>query len=261
MGKLFVTVRYDRMQNIEFKALCTSIMNYVKRYNAEEMHLHQTFARFEAQRNLLENLNYKQRKMSQSDDIILLRKRLDDMVNALMLNLKSLKHAQFDFQKEELKIVYEPTRNHFKKYIHQGVFTKDGLMKGLFKELKVSPEFYNAYQHLGLLKFTDAFATILEQITVLNDNRSEDKRKLPAVGITIPSKELITEELRFFLKSIEMTAKSHPEINYDLMVSFINIVLTDNRKQVRNLATRRVTAKAKLVLKSENENADPTQES
>ena len=246
-------MRYDRMKNIEFKVLCQDIMELTELYDGEEMHLTNTFQRFAEQKKLLANLSRKQRKMSQSKEIIILRKRLEDMVSALLLNIKSLKRAQFEFQEEEIKLVYAATRLQFENYIHEGVFSKDGNMNGLLRELKMNQEFYNAYQHLGLIKFTDAFASILQQITELSEIRRVDKRKLPPVGITIPSKETITNELRFFLISIEMTAKTHPEINYDDLIYHINALLTKARGYLRNLASRRVTAKTKAEKKKMSE--------
>jgi len=249
MKKAFTTVRYDRIKNIEFKALCENIMAVTEFYNGDELHLTNTFQRFREQKKLLENLSYKQRRMSQSEKIIFLRKKLDDMVSALMLNIKSLKRADFEFQREDLNLVYNPTRKQFENYIHEGVLAKDGKMDGFFRELEKKEGFYNAYKHLGLLIFTDAFNSILEQINELTENRKEDKKKLPPVGITIPSKETIIEELRFFLISIEMTAKTYPELDYESLILRINMYLTDARGYLRNLASRRKTAKAKAEKK------------
>ena len=171
------------------------------------------------------------------------------MVSGLLLNIKSLKHAQFEFQKTELELVYDVTRKKFKNYIHEGIDAKDGSMNALLRELKENREFYNAYQHLGLIKFTDAFASLLQQIIELNESRKADKKKLPPVGSTIPSKEIITDELRFFLTSIEMTAKTHPEMDYNGLIIRINMYLTQARGYLRNLASRRVTAKTKAEKK------------
>jgi len=256
MKKAFITVRYDRMKNIEFKVLCQDIMSLTDLYDGEEMHLTRTFQRFGEQKQLLANLSSKQRKMSQSKEISILRKRLDDMVSGLLLNIKSLKRAQFEFQKEELKLVYDTTRKQFENYIHEGVFSKDGSMNAIFRELKINQEFYNAYQHLGLLKFTDAFTSLLQQIKDLSESRKADKRKLPPVGITIPSKETITDELRFFLTSIEMTARTYPETDYDGLIHRINMYLTDARGYLRNLASRRITAKAKEEKKKGSDETD-----
>jgi hypothetical protein len=70
-------------------------------------------------------------------------------------------------------------------------------------------------------------------------------RKRPAPGITIPSKEHIIGELRLFLQTVEITAITHPETDYKPLISIINVLLTEARAQLRNLATRRKTTKAK----------------
>ena len=129
-------------------------------------------------------------------------------------------------------------------------------MNTLIRQLEFKTEFYNAYQHLGLLKFTDVFMSLQQQIKDLGDSRSADKRKLPAVGITIPSKETLTDELRFFLKSIEMTAKEHPEIDYSILIANIDYLLVNSRRYVRNLATRRKNAKSKAEEKKNEEFED-----
>ena len=253
MKRAFITVRYDRMKNLEFKVLCGDIILLIESYNAEEMHLTNTFRRFTDQKELLENLSSKQRKMKQSDNIISLRKRLDEMVSALLLNIKSLKRAKFENQEYEIVFVYDYTRKLFENYIHESVWNKDVSMNTLIRQLEFKTEFYNAYQHLGLLKFTDVFMSLQQQIKDLGASRSADKRKLPAVGITIPSKETLTDDLRFFLKSIEMTAKEHPEIDYSILIANIDYLLVNSRRYVRNLATRRKNAKTKAEEKKAEE--------
>jgi len=248
MKRAFITVRYDRMKNSEFQMLCADIILLITSYNAEEMHLTNTFRRFTDQKDLLKNLDTKKRKMNQSDNIISLRKRLDEMVSAMLLNIKSLKRAKFEDQEYEIEFLYNYTRKLFENYIHENVINKDLSMNALIRQLDFKTEFYNAYQHLGLLKFTDVFMSLQQQIKVLGESRSADKRKLPAVGITIPSKEILADELRFFLKSIEMTAKEHPEIDYSILIANIDFLLVNSRRYVRNLATRRKNAKIKEEL-------------
>ena len=81
--------------------------------------------------------------------------------------------------------------------------------------------------------------------------RLNEKGKLPEPGITIPSKEEVISELRFLLQSIDVTAATHPENDYSILIENINYELTKARAQLRNLASRRKTAKAKAEKKND----------
>ncbi len=254
MKSPFIIVRYDRLKNKDLQQLCISIMNNSPSYINESMHLTAAFNRFEEQRSLLNNLDPKQRKAEQSDKMTMLRKSLDDMVSGLLLNIKALERAKFDDQKDELAIICAPARKLFKNYIHVGILEKLPNMNALLKEVAKKGPVHDAYLHLGLMRYVDAFINIQFQIDKTRKNINEEKDKKPKAGITIPTKEKIIGELRFLLKTIEVISISNPEIDYNQLIKLINGLLTQPRAQLRNLASRRKTAKSKSEKKKASDN-------
>ncbi|MEI8086429.1 MAG: hypothetical protein WCG93_09465 [Paludibacter sp.] len=253
MGDRLIKVRFDRMKNISIQSLCSAILRYIKTLDGDALQLTKAFHRFEEYSPLLKNLNPKQRKLLHSDDIAKQRKKLDDLVTSLLLHIKALERADFDDQREEIKMIFDFTRSYFKNYIHMGLKSKKGLMDSFFYELNLNETKYNAYQHLGLMRYVDAFVSIGQQIKETNEHLKGDKSKQPEVGITIPSKEKIIEELRFLLQTIDVTSRSNPEIDYNPMIRILNVMLIESRTQLRNTTTRRKVAKAKAEKKKESD--------
>jgi len=255
MGEKLIKVRFDRMKNVNIQSLCSEILNYIKTLDGDALQLSKAFHRFEEYRPLLSNLNPKQRKLLHSEAIAQLRKKLDDLVSALLLNIKALERADFDDQKDDIITVVEFTRLHFKNYIHIGIRSKFGLMNSFLYELNLKGDMYNAYQHLGIMRYVDAFVAVGQEIKQTNENLKADKKKQPEVGITIPSKEKIIEELRFFLQTVDVMSRTNPEVDYNPMIRLLNVILIESRTQLRNTTTRRKVAKAKAEKKKGSDEA------
>jgi len=114
---------------------------------------------------------------------------------------------------------------------------------------------YNAYQRLGIMRYVEAFVAVGQQIKETNENLKADKKKQPEVGITIPSKEKIIEELRFLLQTIDVVSRSNPEVDYNPMIRLLNVILIESRTQLRNTTTRRIVATAKAEKKKGSDEA------
>ncbi|HEY6913919.1 MAG TPA: hypothetical protein VI413_04515 [Paludibacter sp.] len=256
MRNTFIKVRYDRMQNAELKTLYQDIMCYLLECDADMPDLSMAFTRFCNQKEMLQNLNAKQRKLPQTEQIVELRKETDNLVSAMLLNMKALKRAAFDDQVEEIKISYDWTNNLLKNFVHEGRFTKNSKLKILLNEINKKEEIYAAFEKLGLLRYSQKMAEIRQQIADCTEKNNVEIRQRPATGITIPSKEHIIGELRLLLQTIEITAITHPETDYKPLINYINLLLTEARTQLRNLATRRKTAKAKAEQKQQADEAE-----
>jgi hypothetical protein len=164
MRNTFIKVRYDRMQNVELKTLYVEIMQYSKSLVSDLPELGMALTRFCSQEEVLQNLNIKQRKLPQTQQIGKLRKQIDNLVSALLLNMKALKRAEFDDQVEELKISYDWTNSIFKNFIHEGQFTRNSKLKILLDEINKREEIYAAFDKLGLLRYTQRIETTRQQI-------------------------------------------------------------------------------------------------
>lgn len=246
MKNIFITVRYDRLKNFYLKELCLNIIEHISTLDSDKMFLTDTFRRLNEQKVLLENLNEKILKVPQSAEITSLYNRLNGLISGLLMQIKSLKHAQFEEQKADLLLVEEFTRKQLENYIHVSRKTKKKKMRKLFAQLEKEIEFKDAYQRLGLMKFMDECQRTQFEADHLSDEREAESQRNPKAGVTLLSKEKIIDELRFFLKSIDMISKIHPEIDYSNLVDNINSLLIESRAYIRNLKTRREKAKEKL---------------
>jgi len=252
MSKTFIKVRFDRMHNGEFLALCKSLMQSIEKYDLNALGLEDTFRNFKGRVNpLLPQLKVKQRKMPQSDPITDLRKRLNDLVTALLLYVKSLKRAAFREQADSINQCSGYIRSNFKDFVHQGVFTQSGLLYNLKNELDRNEEMTKACEELGIMRFIQEINVTREKIKELENDRTKTKLSQPEAGATLIAKDQLISELKYLLLSIERQILTHPETDHTFIVNLINSYLIEARAQLRNLASRRKTAKAKAEKKKE----------
>jgi len=252
MKRAFITVRFDRMKNHDFAILCKDIIQSMEQFDTEQLQLNISLERFKKMTPLIKNLAPKHRKLSQTKDMDALRKRQEELVTAMLLHLKAMERANFEDQQQDLLHCKYLLRKLFRKFVHQGMAMRYDEISDMQKCLTTVENFRNAVTSLGLLRYLNTIAELKKQLEAKRLERSNEAGKLPEAGITIPSKEEIISELRFLLQSIDVTAATHPENNYSVLIELINIHLTKARAQLRNLASRRNTAKAKADKKQKD---------
>jgi len=245
MKSPFIIVRFDRMKNADLSALCSYIISTFDLVDGKTLLLEPAFNRFRKQEPLLNNLNPKYRKLPHTKRITELRKRMDNLIGGLLLNVKALKRADLPGQHTEIIATEKYLRKLFKNYIHLRIITKDSLVNTLRHEIAKKEDLYAYFGKLGLMLYADTIEELNYEIDNQKNERYDYKRQLPEPGITIPSKEEIISELRLLLQSITITVITHPENDYEFLINYINALLTEARAQLRNLASRRKTAKEK----------------
>jgi len=252
MKRAFITVRFDRMQNMDLRILCKNIISCLEKSNTEQLQLNASHERFKKIVPLLDNLTPKRRKLPHTNTIMSLRKRQEELVTALLLHVKAIERAAFEDQMHDLLYCKNLLRKLFKKFVHQGIATRNTSIIDLETVLKTEADFRNAVISLGLLRYIDTISELKKQIESQTTERNIEKGKQPQTGVTIPSKEEVISELRFLLQSIDVTAATHNENDYTLLIREINEYLTEDRAQLRNLTSRRKTAKEKAKKKKED---------
>ena len=247
MRKLFIKVRYDRMYNEDFQILAKNIKACIGRFNLQELYLEETMIEFNIRTEpLIKDLTRKQRKMPQSDSIVELRKKVDELVTALLLYVKSLKRAAFEEQVESIEFANEYIRKRFKNFIHSSRVEKKTVLYYLFEEQQKNPTLYAAFEQTGILRFTQELKQVNDRILFLEQQRTALKLKGKLPGSTLIAKEQLIDELKFLFLNMERLVVMHPERDYKMLISQLNTLLIKERAQLRNLATRRKTAKNKL---------------
>ncbi len=257
MSKPFIKVRFDRMHNDEFGILCMNILKTIEKSEFSTLGLEDTFSNFKGRiEPLLKLLEAKERKMPQSDSIIELRKRLNELVTALLLYVKSLERAAFSEQAESIKHCSVFIRFNFKKFVHEGVFTQNGLLDNLNKILNQNEEMKKSCEQLGIMRFVEEISVTRKKIKELENDRTKTKLSQPKAGAALTAKEQLISELKYMFIYIERQMLTKPQTNYSALAGLINTYLIEARAQLRNLATRRKTAKAKAEKKKKSDNTE-----
>ena len=251
MKRAFITVRFDRMKNHDLAILCKDIIRALKDVDIKQLQLNVSLERFELTKPLLKNLQPKYRKLPQTKDMEALRKRQEELVTAMLLHLKAIERANFEDQQHDLTHCKYLLRKLFRKFVHQGMSDRICEIRDMETCLNTMDDFRIAVGALGLIRYLNTVSEVSNHYNTKFMERSNARAKEPEAGITTPSKEEVISELRFLLQSIDVTAATHPENDYSKLIERINYNLTKARAQLRNLASRRKTAKAKAEKKND----------
>jgi hypothetical protein len=233
------------MQNINLSTLYNDILSRVEKYDLEILKLQEAFNQFKSGAGMTRNLTPKYRKFYETPQIAERWKQTDALVSALLLHLKSLERAAFPELKTETTTVCSYFRQHFKGYVHASYYSKQLNLMTFINKVKVNQTVGDAFTTLSLTLYYTHLSRIYQEIVTLQGDRQKTKSKEPRGKDTLPAKEKLIEELRTFLKIIEFRAITEPELDYSQLISMINQLLTVERAQERNLATRRKNAKNK----------------
>ena len=255
MKKLFITLAMDRMQNLDLLSLYGFLYSITNKYDAKALQLNTAFERLQQQKNIAEGMTPKERKIIQNDELVNLRTKIDNLVCALIWNLKALKKAEFEHQTDDLRKVYPIITKVFKNYTHEPVHNKELRVNAFQNELNKKDVVYDICLRLGLMQYIDSIEDKKQQIITKNAELKKIKEARPT-GLAQKSKEKTISEMRFFLQLIESAVITHPDIDYEILVAAINKYLTKCRTQLRNTSTRRAVAKAKTEKKKASEDAE-----
>ena len=255
MKRVFITVRFDRMKNHDLAILCKDIIRALKDVDTKQLQLNVSLERFEQTKPLLKNLEPKYRKLPQTKDMDALRKRQEELVTAMLLHLKAIERANFEDQQNDLTHCKYLLRKFFGRFVHQGMSDRICEIRDMETCLNTMDDFRIAVSALGLLRYLSTLSEVSNHYNTKFMERSNARAKEPEAGITTPSKEEVISELRFLLQSIDVTAATHPENDYSQLIERINYDLTKARAQLRNLASRRTTAKAKAQKKQKDKDS------
>ncbi len=260
MKNTFIKLRFDRMQNIQLKSLCQDLVEHMKNNDLVALQLDKTYQRFAEHMPALTHLSRKYRKLPQTEDIEMLRKKLDCLISALLLHNKALKRADFDDQQKAILLVHHPLHKNFKNAVHEGLLMKRGRINDLLNWIKMDPEFKTAFEELGFMRYVDAFKTVNERIDKLKQDRNTQKSKAPK-GIGVRTKEDAINELQILLKSIEIIVITNPELDYGKLIFSMNKIMIGYRAFLRNTTTRRKIRQQKAEKKAKDAQSSAEQES
>jgi len=252
MKSVFIKLPFDRLKNNDLSNLYSLLFRYLSNYDSAALHLDVALKRMKEQKSLLKKIEPKSRKLHQKDNLDTLRKQRDELITALMLHIKALKRANFIEMQDSVRLIYKPVRKIFQNAIHASIQTRDNDVSELLMMLE-NGEMYNAFETLGLQRYKVAFEENTFSINKITSIHSKLKKET-TVGASIEGKELIINEIQILLRTIDLNVITFPEIDYKILIGMFNKTLTDNRAQLRNRVTRKITAMEKASKKNEDPN-------
>lgn len=242
MKSFFITIRFDRMKNVDLMILYHNIIEYSKLYTTNERILNalKRLETFEKQSNILDR---KIRRKPHTEALTQYRARMDELTMAVYYQLKARKHAALVGDIKALMWLESELKKQLKGYQRKMLNEKD-LVWYWFTHYN-SQERLEAYKQLGMMPYLDEIHTIYSALNELDEQQQEHNRKQPAPYSTLKQKAKIISEIRFYLLSIDMQMHTNPIEVEEKLVKMLNSLLTSARAQLRNVETRRKRKKEK----------------
>lgn len=251
MKSLFITLRMDRMKNMDIVTLFHKLTTYSKSFTTNP-DLLKAITKLEMNKKQTEVLFPKKRKQEHTAEITKLRASNDKLITGMQYQLKALRNAAFEEDSKALwyldKLLTKKTKDYKRKTIHE-----KGVVHYTLNQLYRSDNYKNEFDTLGLSRYMDKLIQTDLRIDELLDKQKETRSKLPAPNTTIPTKEKLIAEIRFFLRTVEMLAIINPDSVETKLLNFINISLKEARTQLRNTATRRIKRNEKKAEDSQDQ--------
>lgn len=247
MKSNFIIIRFDRLKYQDLIILYKEVQDILKLYDAASLQLSVPFARFHERAALLNMLDPKDRTKYAREEYNENFKRLDALVSALLLHLKALKRADFPDMRSEVEMVDKLLRKRWGQFVHVGSENKKAALDHVLWYYKpnISERWIGYVKKLGMERYVEEIQAARKKIDALENAEKKLKRGQAKSAQSIKAKADVIAELRLLLQNIDLTALNNSEMDYSLLITYLNTCLKNNRAQLRNLQTRRTRKKEK----------------
>ncbi len=253
MNNCFITLRFDRMKNLNLKALYESLLHSTQYLKNDSTEIKNAINRLQSYQHLTKVLDIKPRKKLYTAEITKLRTHNDKLIAAIQFQYKALAHAKFDEDTSPMLVLKKYFKDLLKNYNKNSIFQKEIVQYNINSYKKSDADFNMALTGLGFMRYVAKLNENNEKIKQLEEKQKQSRKDLPAPNTTQPSKEKLFSEMRFYMRTIEIYFQTHPEIEENAFVNYTNIILKEARTQLRNTTTRRLRRKEKADKKLASE--------
>ena len=247
MKSNFIIIRYDRLKYQDLIILYKEVLSILEQFDAASLQLSVPFARFHEKAALLNMLDPKDRTKYAREEYNENFKRLDALVSALLLHLKALKRADFPEMRSEVEMVDKLLRKRWGQFVHVGAENKKAALDRIlwYYDPSISERWIGYVKKLGVERYVEEIQSTRKRIDALENAEQKLKRGQANSVQAIKAKADVIAELRLLLQNIDLAALNQSEMDYSLLIAYLNMCLKTHRAQLRNLQTRRTRKKEK----------------
>jgi len=233
------------MKNMDIVTLYHRLITYTKQYT-NNTDLLKAVAKLESHQNKSEVLQPKKRKQPLTAEITKLRAANDKLIMAIQYHLKAVSNAGFE---EEKAVVFYWEKRIAKvlKFYKRKLIKEKNVINFTLIRWATSENSIDDFRLLGLTRYIDRLKQTDHCIEELLAKQKAILDTRPAPNTTIPTKEKLISEIRFFLRTVEMHLLIDPALNEKKVVDMINELLKEYRTQLRNTTTRRIRKNEKIM--------------
>ena len=237
--------RFDRMKNDQLQDICSNLIGLGDTYDFKALHLESEFGVIQKSQALTKNFIIHSANPLLNEKIDQHRKRLDDLVAGLHLNIKGLAKACFAEDTDVMSHVETSAKYMLGDFTTEPLPMKASKLIKLIRIKQVGHTLHDSYTRLHLMRYIVEIENVYTKLKDLESMRTKEKLKIPKGG-GVQSKEAMVFNLKFFMQSVQHAMILHPETDYTHLQGIIWQITTPHNAQVRNLVTRRKNARLKI---------------
>lgn len=247
MKKQFITVRFDRMKNLNICVMYDHLVSSVTYLKTDNELIRKANERLQSHENLCSMLMVKPRKKPYTAQIAKLYAENNQLLLAIKSHYQSLLYSKL---LDDTQAFY--TFQHFFKPIFESLkatrrWTKSMEIEFLLDSVERSEPFRLMLVEHGFMRYFDMLAESRKALIELEEKRREYMKQYPAPNTIQPAKDTLLNEMRQYMRTLEMYFSAFPEVDEQKFIRMINLHLKNARKQLRNTTTRRIRRKQKAL--------------
>ncbi|MEI8087793.1 MAG: DUF6261 family protein [Paludibacter sp.] len=240
MGNTITPVSFTRIPKDEFSGVVNELTRILSKYDLAAMHVDDINKLLLEQTPQLSNLVVTSRKHPITKLMDVQRERRYEVLEGVLQHNQSLVKANLSSQSEQLYLVDPFIEKYWAKLKRFSGKTITERLKLMLLELEPASSLKQATTELGFLAFFDELRMIQAGLLVNHDLRRESKSEMPKAQ-TKQVKSDLSVALSDLMKAIELARKSHPEVDYNPLVSEINVLFVSYQAEIKSRVTRRKT--------------------
>ena len=241
MSKKIISLSLSRIPKLDFPGVVKGLFEILEKYGPGAYFLQGVYNLLHKKKALVSNLRQKYSKISQTDDLKVLRVKRKDVLKAIQRQKLSMMDANIASMADDLKLVLPFLNEYFGNILANNPESRTTRIENMFSAMDGSVELKAALAAVGLTVYLEELRVTQNLIDLKIVERREEVSAMPKM-ITNQVKADFTEAITDLRNAIEIAVKEHPEVDYMPMVNEINALFMPFQVKIKSQNTRRKTA-------------------
>lgn len=245
MSKKITPIPLSRIPKLEYPELVLTFVRIIEFYDAEAMHIADSFAELNARVPELMQLKLLKGKYPETKEIQSLHARRRVILDAMLGQSRKMLQANLSVQVSHLKLVAPFIEKYWTGVRRLTQNTIKARMKLMLTEIKANADLKAALTALGLMPYLDELKMVETNLFNSSEARRKSISEVPKID-SCQIKSYVGEAVTDVVNAIEIARKAHAELDYIPMITEINDLFVKYQSGIKAHSTRLKNAATSL---------------